>query len=99
MEPVLATALDLLQNDRSRQHGPATLTFATIARLWSAYLTTVIGSEVTILPEQAAVMMALFKISRTEHGCFNRDDYVDGAAYLQIAHDCHVASVSPETMV
>lgn len=85
---VLHTAANLLEGDRSRQHGDPRKTFATIADLWAAFLKGKLRPGETVTREDAALMMSLFKIARTRHGSWNADDYIDGAAYLQIAHDC-----------
>lgn len=90
---VLYTAAGLLRGDRAR-HGDARKTFETIAGLWAAFLKGKLQPGETITREDAALMMALFKIARTRHGSWNADDYIDGAAYLQIAHDCSAGGAS-----
>jgi hypothetical protein len=37
-------------------------------------------------PHDVAIMMALLKIARTQTGVYNRDDYVDAAGYIALAH-------------
>ena len=50
-----------------------------IARLWSAYLDTLVA------PSDVALMMALAKIARTKTGELNPDDFIDMAGYAGIA--------------
>ena len=93
MTNILEIANGLLTGDRAATHGEAGGTFAAIADLWSAYLTHILGSHVRLTRDQAATMMALFKIARMHRGRFNPDDYVDAAAYVKIAHDCRAAAL------
>jgi hypothetical protein len=37
-------------------------------------------------PHDVAIMMALLKLARTQTGTYNRDDYVDAAGYVALAH-------------
>lgn len=56
-----------------------------IAALWEPYLKEKCVSrnaDVSINPEDVAVMMALFKISRIATGSFKEDSYIDACGYL-----------------
>ena len=75
---VLAQADRLINGDRQQAYGDASVSFARIAGLWSAYL------GVPVAPNDAAAMMALLKISRARGNPGHVDSWVDGAAYLAI---------------
>lgn len=74
---VLAEADRLITGDRAEAYGDASVSFGRIAALWSAYL----GSPVK--PHDAAVMLALLKVSRIAGGP-RPDDFVDGVGYLAL---------------
>ena len=78
-ENILQEAKKLVTGSRQKDYGNSLHNHENIAKLWSAYL----GH--TIRPQDVALMMALLKIARTKTGTVNRDDYVDGAAYMAIA--------------
>ena len=75
----LTKAAELIDGDRDKQHGDRHECHAAIAALWSAFLT------VNIEPADVALMLALQKIARTQHGEHNPDNYVDGCGYIAIA--------------
>jgi hypothetical protein len=68
-----------ITNERNKTHGDRVVNHGNISQLWSWYL----KKEVTAY--DVAMMMALLKIARTRTGNPNKDDLVDGAAYLAIA--------------
>lgn len=81
--PITSRASEMLQEgqrlidgDRDAQHGNRFESLAMTAALWSAYL----GHKIE--PHQVGSMMNLMKIGRTVTGAYNRDNYVDGAAWL-----------------
>lgn len=76
---IAQTATKLVSGSRARTHGDKHETFATIARLWSAYV------GVSISAEDVAHMMVLLKIARTQGGQHNLDDYVDMCGYAACA--------------
>lgn len=76
---ILQTALACVTQDRQATHGDAAQQLEYTARLWSVYL----GLEVHA--SDVANLMALMKISRSQHGAYNPDDYVDGCGYLALA--------------
>ena len=70
-----------IRGDRGAIYGHPYINHRRIADLWTAYL----GHPIT--PDQAAICMALVKISRLSEtpGHRGRDGYVDGVAYLSLA--------------
>ena len=68
-----------ITTERNKTHGDRTINHGNIAQLWSWYL----KKEVTAY--DVAMLMSLLKIARTKTGNPNKDDIVDGAAYLAIA--------------
>ncbi len=69
------------EDDRGAIYGHPYINHRRIADLWSAYL------EVPITPDQAAICMALVKVSRLAEtpGHRGRDGYVDLVAYASLA--------------
>ena len=78
-EDFLREAMTCTAESRHKTHGDKAKNHANISALWSWYL----KKEVTAY--DVAMMMALLKIARTKTGNPNKDDIVDGAAYLAIA--------------
>ena len=70
-----------IRGNRGAIYGHPYINHRRIADLWSAYL----GFPIT--PDQAAICMALVKVSRLAEtpGHRGRDGYVDGVAYLSLA--------------
>ena len=68
-----------ITTERNKTHGDRIINHGNIAHLWSWYL----KKEVTAY--DVAMLMSLLKIARTKTGNPNKDDIVDGAAYLAIA--------------
>ena len=79
-----------IRASRGSIYGHPYINHRRIADLWSAYL----GFPIT--PDQAAICMALVKISRLAEtpGHRGRDGYVDGVAYLSLA--AMLATIDPE---
>lgn len=82
---ILAKATELVGGERQRTHGDKLQNHQNIARLWSAYLANRQNPAQEISALDVAMMMALLKISRTQLGDQNSDDYIDGAGYMAIA--------------
>lgn len=78
---VLARARELA-DERSSVHGDFRAQHGTAAALWSAYL------GVPVTAEEVAVCLALLKLSRTQHGEANPDDWIDAVGYLAGAAEC-----------
>ena len=74
-ESIAQEAHGLVHGDRNSTYGHPYDDYARTAGLWSAYL----GEEIT--PGQAAIMMALVKISRLRNSPKHRDSVVDLAGY------------------
>ena len=70
-----------IRGDRGAIYGHPYINHLRISKLWSAYL------DFPITPDQAAICMALVKVSRLAEtpGHRGRDGYVDGVAYLALA--------------
>jgi hypothetical protein len=75
---ILEQAKTLTNTDRQQSYGTPLSNFTRIANFWSSYL------EIDITPEQAAMCMALVKVSRSMQSK-EVDNYIDGAAYFAIA--------------
>lgn len=82
---VLAQASKLVGGDRQKTHGDKLQNHQNIARLWSAYLRNRQNPDAEISPLDVALMMALLKISRTQLGDQNPDDFIDLVGYGAIA--------------
>ena len=81
---ILEKAINLIMNDRAKQHGDVIVNHGNIGRLWGAYLSNKLRVKVDIKAEDVAMLLALFKIGRTQNGNHTDDNYVDGSAYLAI---------------
>ena len=69
--------------NREQDYGSPENNFRTIATFWAAYLNTKHDSDVniTIDPEDVAVMLALLKIARIASGRMKDDNWIDLAGY------------------
>ena len=79
---ILTRAAQLVDVDRMAQWGNPVDSHERIAAMWSAIL----GKRVD--GQQAALCMALLKISRAEGNPGDPDSYADAAAYIAIAAQC-----------
>jgi|TARA_Y100000310_G_scaffold96016_1_gene93793 hypothetical protein len=84
-EEILEQAKKLISNNREEQHGDAYKNHSQISDLWSVFLDDKLKPFKEISPGDVALMMVLVKISRSTMGEFNKDDYLDGSAYMAIA--------------
>ena len=84
MTNILQKAIDLVGGDRAATYGNMFENHQNIAKLWDGYLHNI----KTVSPEDVANMMELLKIARRKTGALNDDDYVDGAGYAAVAHEC-----------
>ena len=83
-EEILKTAAKIVNGQREDDYGSPEDCFATIAELWVAYMRDKCvspGADMTILPEDVAVMMVLLKIARLVHGNGTADTWIDIAGY------------------
>jgi hypothetical protein len=81
----LDTAAELVGGDRAKQHGDARRLHEQVARLWREYLDDGGPVRVDIDAADVLAMLALLKLARTQHGEFNRDDWVDALGYVALA--------------
>lgn len=81
---VLGRALALVTGDRAAQHGDKMDNMANIARLAQAWLDIRADPGAPLSAVDAAVMMILVKLARTQSGAFNPDDWIDAAGYCAV---------------
>lgn len=81
---ILKTASDLISRERQTDYGPPTESFATIAKMWDAYLVSRSkenGMVPILKPHDVACMMILLKIVRTGLSPTKDDNWIDIAGY------------------
>lgn len=76
---ILQDAANMIEVDRHEQHGKVEKCHGEISKLWSWWGGWAQDSH------DVAIQMALLKIARIKTGGYNRDCYVDAAAYLALA--------------
>ena len=84
-EEILMKAADLVSNSRQESHGDTFKNHEQIAEFWNTYLDDKLKPMASITPDEVAMMLGLLKVSRSQVGKCNIDDYIDGAAYMAIA--------------
>ena len=84
-DSICQKAASLVSGDREKQHGNKTLNHDNIAKLWQAYLKIRSDPTAPLNALDAAHMMCLLKIARTQSGVVNPDDYIDLAGYAGVA--------------
>ena len=85
---ILDAAKKIVTGDREKQYGKPEDNFAVIARFWEVYLSERCvggGAEVTLNPDDVAMLMALMKVARIMTGTFKGDSYIDACGYLACA--------------
>jgi len=82
---ILNKAMHCVNVDRAATHGDAENSFSEIAKLWSWWIDNRPVPEAELLPEDVAMMMALFKIGRIAGNPTHYDNYVDLAGYTALA--------------
>lgn len=90
---IATKAANLVGGDRHEDHGDMTVTFASIALLWDAYLKSRRHPGSHLTPVDVGHMMALLKIARTQSGRVNADDWVDSIGYLACAGEIALRGV------
>ena len=80
MNSIVEEALHIISHSRNDSYGSAAVNLGRIAKLWGAYL----GAEITA--SDVGKMMTLVKVSRSRNR-YERDNYVDGIAYLLLAEE------------
>ena len=84
-EEILTKATELVSKSRQDSHGDTFKNHEQIADFWNTYLDDKLKPMASITPDEVAMMIGLLKVSRSQMGKYNIDDYVDGAAYMAIA--------------
>ena len=84
-DDILHEAMHCINVDRAATHGDAEDSFASIAKLWDWFLQNRPVPEAELLPEDVAMMMALFKIGRIAGNRTHADNYVDLSGYAALA--------------
>jgi hypothetical protein len=85
---ILDAAKKIVTGDREKQYGSPEDNFGVIARFWEVYLSERCvggGTEVTLNPDDVAMLMALMKVARIMTGTFKGDSYIDACGYLACA--------------
>tara|TARA_R100001443_G_scaffold44953_1_gene57898 strand:- start:3690 stop:3974 length:285 start_codon:yes stop_codon:yes gene_type:complete len=82
---ILLKAAELVNGGRQETHGDTKQNHEQIAEFWTVFLDEKLKPCVAINSDEVATMMALLKISRSQRGKANVDDYVDASAYMAIA--------------
>src|SRR5690625_1340324 len=83
-EEILEQAHKCVCGDRDEQYGSPEDSFRMIAKLWEPYLQercVSAGADVSIMPEDVAAMMVLFKMAGVATGSYSADSWVDAAGY------------------
>ena len=94
---ILLRAHEVINGERQERYGQPEDCFGSIAALWNAYLRGKAQAEddgdfyslsfPSLAPQDVAVMMALLKIARMQHGAGGEDSYVDACGYIALASD------------
>lgn len=82
---ILSDVAALVSGDREASHGDKRQNHQNIAALWNAFLAIRREPAAPLNEVDAALLMALLKIARTQTGAHNIDDYRDGCGYIAIA--------------
>ncbi|NIR50021.1 hypothetical protein GWO43_16100 [candidate division KSB1 bacterium] len=77
---ILSAADKLINEDKAKEHGKASITMRRVARLWEAYLDL---PEGTITPADACAMMSLLKKARFRMKK-SRDNIIDDCGYTAL---------------
>lgn len=96
---VLDAAKRCVCGDREQDYGSPERNFATIAAMWEIYLSgknVPPGTEVCILPEDVAAMLALLKIARISSGHAKNDNWIDLAGYAACGGELQAEDICPE---
>ena len=84
---LLQSGIELTGGDRNKAYGDPWSNLTACATMWEAYLTAKY-SEIHLVAEDVAHMMQLVKMTRTFHGTYHADNYLDSAVYGAIAGEC-----------
>lgn len=85
---ILDTAKAIVTGEREKQYGKPEDNFAAVAQMWEVYLRGQCvgeGADVSVAPEDVAMMMVLLKVGRLMTGDYLADNYVDICGYVACA--------------
>jgi hypothetical protein len=97
---LLKRGIELTGGDRNKTYGPPYDNLTACADVWKAYLCAKFRGAVVdelsfqITAEDVAHMMQLVKMTRTFHGPYHADNYLDNAVYGAIAGECRMIEES-----
>jgi|TARA_R100000306_G_C4282920_1_gene96039 hypothetical protein len=77
LDALLKTIQDILEGPRATSHGDFAVNLTRAAELWTPVL-----KNGPVTADKVALCMALLKVARDEVGGFDKDHYIDGAAYM-----------------
>ena len=100
-EDILNGAKHCVCGGREDDYGSPEDNFGTIAALWEAYLRArcMYVSDIAILPEDVAAMMALMKIGRIATGAPKADSWIDLAGYAACGGELALAEADVCNMI
>lgn len=93
---LLKRGIELTGGDRNESYGPPYDNLTACATVWKAYLIAKYGGRLIdsldfeLVAEDVAHMMTLVKMTRSFHGEYHADNYLDGAVYQAIAGECRI---------
>lgn len=82
---ILQTVASIVGGARANTHGDVLENHEKIATLWGAFLAIRTDPARPLDAHDAALMMALLKIARTQLGAYNPDDGIDHVGYAACA--------------
>ena len=85
---LLEKGIKLTSGDRDKTYGPPWDNLTSCAQVWEAYLGAKFNQNIKLTAEDVAHMMQLVKMTRTFHGSYHADNYLDNAVYGAIAGEC-----------
>jgi hypothetical protein len=93
---LLKRGIELTGGDRNKTYGPPYENLTACATMWKAYLIAKYGGRILdsvdfeLVAEDVGHLMQLVKMTRTFHGPYHADNYVDNAVYGAIAGECRI---------
>lgn len=87
---ILKEAEKCVLQDRNQEYGEPENAFDLVAEFWTSYLESTFSKRdpKMLYPEDIAMMMNLFKVSRQVKNPMHADNYIDMAGYAACAADC-----------
>lgn len=84
-EKILDSAKEIVTKDRQATHGNAEDNFATIAKMWEAYISAACVNgenlDICVTAEDVAAMMILMKVARISANSQHLDNWLDAVGY------------------